>query len=63
MGEYLESRARRSHSPKLTMRVCFADKRPYDETGSQDEWLGLIMTKKEAMPIYGSYMRVVNPLR
>lgn len=49
--------------PKLTIRVCFADKRPYDEPGSQDECFRLLMTKKEAMQIYGSYMRVVKLLR
>ena len=48
--------------PKLTIRVCFADKRPYDEPGSQDGWFRLTMTKKEAMQIYSSYMRVVKPL-
>lgn len=48
--------------PKLTIRVCFADKRPYDEPESQDEWFRRVMTKKEAMQIYGSYMRVVKPL-
>ena len=34
--------------PKLTMRVCFMDREPYDEPGSQDEWFRLLMTK-EAM--------------
>lgn len=48
--------------PKLTIRVCFADKRPYDEPGSQDEKFRLIMTKKKAKQIYSSYMRVVTPL-
>ncbi|KAI4234543.1 MAG: hypothetical protein LQ352_008169, partial [Teloschistes flavicans] len=48
--------------PKLTIRVCFADKRPYDEPGSQDEEFRLVMTKDAAMQIYGSYMRVVKPL-
>lgn len=50
------------NSPNLTIRVCFADKRPYDEPGSRDERFRRIMTKKEAMQIYGSYMRVVKPL-
>lgn len=43
---------------KLTIRVCFADKRPYDEPGSQDKWFRMVMTKKEAMQIHSSYMRV-----
>ena len=49
--------------PKLTIRVCFADRGPYDEPGSQDESFRLLMTKKEAMQIHGSSMRVVTPLR
>ena len=49
--------------PKLTTRANFEDKRPHDEPGSQDEWFRLLMTKKEAMQIYGSYIRVVEPLR
>ncbi|KAL8790174.1 MAG: hypothetical protein Q9195_006501 [Heterodermia aff. obscurata] len=49
--------------PKLTIRVCFADERPYREPGSQDEKFRLIMTKKEAVQIFGSYLRIVTPLR
>lgn len=49
--------------PKLTIRVCFADKRPYDEPGSsQDEPFRPIMPMKDAMHIYASYGRVVKQL-
>lgn len=49
--------------PKLTIRVCFADKRPYDEPGSsQDEPFRPIMPMKDSMHIYASHVRVLRPL-
>lgn len=42
--------------PKLTIRVYFSDNRPYEE------FHRLITTKKERLQIYGSYLRVIQPL-
>ena len=48
--------------PKMTIRVCFADKMPYDAPWKQGKWFRRTMTKKEAIQIYGSYIRIIKPL-
>ncbi len=48
--------------PALTLRVYFADKRPYDDPSSDSPFRDT-MTKAQAMEIYVSYMRILMPLQ
>lgn len=48
--------------PALTLRVYFADKLPYDHPSS-DSPFRETLTKAQAMEIYTSYVRLVQPLQ
>ena len=48
--------------PALTLRVCFADKSPYDYP-CNPPFRNAINNKERAMELWTSYMRIMYPLR